>query len=148
MARGRRAGSLQAAIIVSFTLMVAAILLIVMIGLGALTSRMLREDAVARTRQTVTQGNASLGVYMSGALETRAVQELVREAEEWVPALTEHMRLVKRSARTSGAFGVRRGGEVLASHRVRTRSARRIRAKDWFSGRSRPAKPVSVSQPY
>jgi len=153
MAPRRRTGSLQAAIIVSFTLLVAAILLIVMTGLAALTNRMLREDAVAKTRQTVTQGNASLGVYMSGALETMALfKSLVQEAEDVrSQALTERLRLVKRQrADIAGLSAFGEDGELLASTAVNSAKAPdAIRAKDWFR-RAFEARPntVSVSQPY
>ena len=153
MFRRWRAGSLQVAIIVSFTLMVAAILLVVMFGLAALTNQMLREDAVSRTRLTITQGNASLGVYMSGAQQTMALfKNLVREAADVRSrSLTERIRLVKRQRSDIAGLSVfGMGGELLASTAMKSvKEPYAIRAKDWFK-RAYAAQPntVSVSEPY
>ena len=148
-----RTGSLQVAIITSFTLLVVAILLIVMSGLAAHTNRTVREDAVAKTRQTVTQGNASLKLYMSGALETMALfKSLVQEAADVRSrSLEERIRLVKRQrADIAGLSVFGKGGELLASTEVKNaKEPYVIRAKGWFR-RAFEARSstVSVSQPY
>ncbi len=153
MFRRWQAGSLQVAIIISFTLLVAAILLVVMFGLAALTNQMLREDAVARTRQTVTQGNASLGMYMSGTQQTMALfKSLVREAGDvQSDSLTERIRLVKRQRSDIAGLSVfGKDGELMASTAMKSvRGPYAIRSKDWFK-RANAAQPntVSVSQPY
>jgi two-component system sensor histidine kinase YesM len=148
-----RTGSLQTAIIVSFTLLVAAILLIVMFGLAARTNQMVRQDAVGKTRLTVTQGNASLKLYMSGALETMALfKSLVQEAADVRSrTLSERIRLVKRQrADIAGLSVFGKGGELLASTAVKSvKEPYEIRAKDWFRRAFQArSNTVSVSQPY
>ncbi len=153
MFRKWREGSLQMAIITSFTLLVAAVLLVVMFGLAARTNQLIREDAVARTRQTVTQGNASLKVYMSSALETMALfKSLVQEAADVRSrTLSERMRLIKRQYADISSLSVfSRAGEVLASTAGDSpKEPYAIRKASWFK-RAFEAQPstVSISKPY
>ena len=63
-------GSLQMVITGFFMGGMILLLLFVSFGLVSRLSVLLEENAMERTRQTVDQGNASLGVYVNGMLET------------------------------------------------------------------------------
>ncbi len=152
MLRRWREGSLQTAIIISFTLMVSAVLLTVMLGLAAQTKNLIRDDAVARTRQTVIQGKASLGIYVSGMLETMALfKSLVGEAAEVrSQSLAEHMELVNRQHSDVSCLSVfSQGGDVLASTEEAFRPPYAIRDTEWFQRALKArSSTVSISQPY
>jgi two-component system sensor histidine kinase YesM len=148
-----RGGSLQTAIILSSTLLVAVILLVVMGGLAARDNQIVRDDAVARTRQTVTQGGASLGSYMSGAMETMALfKSLVQDAADVQSRdLAEHMLLVRRQRADIASLSLfAKDGELVISTSGQTQKTPvEIRGSDWFlrAALARPST-VSVSQPY
>ena len=153
MLRRWREGSLQLAIISSFTLLIAAVLLVVMLGLAARTNQMIRDDAVTRTQQTVTQGNTSLGVYISNALETMSLfKSMVQDtADVRSRALSERMRLIKRQHESISNLAVFSGdGEDLASTSGESRKQpNEIRKADWFERAYKArATTVSISQPY
>jgi len=148
-----RRGSLQLAIILSSTLLVAAILLVVMLGLAAQGNKTVRDDAMSRIRQTVTQGSAALGSYMSGAMETVALfKSLAQEAADVESGdLAERLQIVRRQrADIAGLSVFSKGGELVFSTAGQALKApAEIRASDWFvrAGLARPST-VSVSQPY
>lgn len=62
--------SLQMVVTAFFIVGMILLMLFVSVSLGTRLSHLLEENAMSRTRQTVDQGNASLGVYVSGMLET------------------------------------------------------------------------------
>lgn len=153
MFRRWRKGSLQAAIIRSFTLLVAAVLLTMMLGLAAQTKNMIRDDAVTKTRQIVTQGNASFGVYISSTLETMALfKSLVQESEDVrAPDLIEHLRLIKRQHKDITCLSLfSKNGELLASTSWESqRTPETIREESWFQrALETRSSTVSISQPY
>ena len=64
-----QATSLQMVIAGFFTCGMFLLLLFVSVSLVTRLSELLEKNAMERTRQTVDQGNASLGVYVNGMLE-------------------------------------------------------------------------------
>jgi len=153
MLRRWRKGSLQAAIISSFTLLVAAILLIVMVGLVTRANRIIRDSAIARTRQTVTQGNASLGVYIQSALETMSLfKSLVHDAADVrYRTLKDRIQLIKRRREDiSGLAVFSASGELMNSTAGELRKPpSEIREAGWFRRALRArSSTVSISSPY
>jgi len=146
-------GSLQTAIISSFTLMVAVVLVAVMTGLAAKSNQMARENAVLQARQTVTQANAALGGLITDALNTVALVKSIAQDQKDIAdaSLSEAMLLLKRQNRDISSLAVySANGDVLAAATPgRRQSSRDIREAAWFRRAllTRPST-VSISTPH
>ena len=148
MWRRWREGSLQTAIISSSTLMVAVVLMVVMLGLAAKSSQMVRESAVMQARQTVTQANAALGGLISDALDTVALIKSIAqdEADIMDASLNEHLLLLKRQNEdiSSLALFSEDGTVLFATTPAQRQSPLDIRESAWFR-RALATRPSTVS---
>ncbi len=148
MWRRWREGSLQTAIISSSTLMVAVVLMVVMLGLAAKSSQMVRESAVMQARQTVTQANAALGGLISDALDTVALIKSIAqdEADIMDASLNEHLLLLKRQNEdiSSLALFSEDGTVLFATTPTQRQSPLDIRESAWFR-RALATRPSTVS---
>lgn len=112
------------------------LLLLVSVSLVTRLNVLLENNAMQRTRQTVDQGNASLGVYVNGMLETMDVfGNLVSSAPDASMAqLSQSMNFLQSSRKDVAAMAVFSPvGTLLASTSGDlSKSAREVRSFGWF----------------
>ncbi len=152
---GRKAegNSLQMVITGFFMGGMALLLLFVSVSLVTRLSHILEENAMNRTRQTVDQGNASLGVYVSGMLETMDyLGNLVSVSSDvTVPELKEDMAFLQKSRKDVAAMALfSPEGELLSGTAGKlAKPAAEVKAYSWFQKpRQSGTTAVFFSSPY
>ncbi len=128
--------SLQMVITAFFMGGMILLLLFVSVSLVTRLSHILEENAMVRTRQTVDQGNASLGVYVSGMLESMDfLGNLVTVSPDvTLPDLKEDMVFLQKSRKDVAAMALfSPRGELLAGTAGElAKPAREVMAYSWF----------------
>lgn len=128
--------SLQMVITLFFMGGMMLLLLLVSISLLTRLNVLLEENAMERTRQTVNQGNASLGVYVNGMLETMDVfGNLVTAAGEGaVDELAHDMDFLQASRKDVSAMALfAPDGRLLAGTAGDlSKTPREVAAFSWF----------------
>ena len=134
--RKAEGNSLQMVITAFFMGGMVLLLLFVSVSLVTRLSHILEENAMDRTRQTVDQGNASLGVYVSGMLETmNYLGNLVTIADNaTLPSLKADMEFLQKSRKDIAAMALfSPKGELLAGTAGKlAKPASEITAYGWF----------------
>lgn len=132
----KEGNSLQMVITVFFMGGMFLLLLFVSLGLTTRLSHLLEENAMERTRQTVEQGNASLGAYVDGMLETMDfLGNIAAGAQEVTEdALAQDMAFLQRSRKDVVAMAVLSPeGELLSGTAGDLAKAPwEVKLNDWF----------------
>ncbi len=134
--RRSEGNSLQMVITAFFMGGMILLLLFVSVSLVTRLSHILEENAMDRTRQTVDQGNASLGVYVSGMLDTMDyMNNLVTVSPNVaMPDLEEDMAFLQKSRKDVSAMALfSPKGELLAGTAGGlAKPASEVTAYSWF----------------
>ena len=134
--RKSEGNSLQMVITAFFMGGMILLLLFVSVSIVTRLSRILEENAMSRTRQTVDQGNASLGVYVSGMLETMDyLGSLVAVSPDaTLPELKEDMAFLKKSRKDVAAMALfSPNGELInGTAGSLSKPASEVTAYGWF----------------
>jgi len=128
--------SLQMVITIYFMVGMLFLLLIVSTGVVTRVSTLLEENSMERTRQTVNQGNASLGVYVNDMLDTMDFfSSLVSQAADVSDAgLKEDMIFLQSSRKDVATMAVfsPQGEMLVGTAGEQSMSAEDIRDFSWF----------------
>ena len=151
--RKAEGNSLQMVITAFFMGGMILLLLFVSVSLVTRLSHILEENAMDRTRQTVDQGNASLGVYVSGMLETMDyLGNLVTVSSDvTLPELKGDMEFLQKSRKDVAAMALfSPEGELLSGTAGKlAKPTSEVRAYGWFQKpRQSGTTAVFFSSPY